>query len=408
MPRRPGIPTYRLHRQSGQAIVTIPDPWGNRSDHLLGPHGSAESHAEYSRLISEWQARGGRRLLAGRTDLTVAELMVAFWEHAEEHYRLPDGTPTSELGNFKLAFRPLKALYAHTLVADFGPVALRAVREEMIRGGASRKVINKWVNRVRHVFKWGTSLELVPVSVYGALKTVPPLAAGRTCARETEPVKPVPEVHVSAILPHLRPQTRAIVELLKVTGMRPGEAVRMRPMDLDRSAPVWHYKPEQHKTRWKGFARVVPIGPKGQAVLTPFLDRAPSAFLFSPREALRSLFVEQRSRRRSKVYPSQRRDWEKRLKTVGEVYSVNQLDKAIERAVVKENARRLKLAGEGRFDEVHHWSANQLRHLHATLVRKRYGLEAAQVVLGHAKADVTQVYAERDGQLAAKVAAEIG
>jgi integrase len=408
MPRRPGIPSYRLHRKSGQAIVTLPDPWGGRSDHLLGPYGSAESHAEYARLISEWQARGGRQRLAGRTDLTVAELMVAFLDHAEQHYRLPDGTPTSELGNFKLAFRPLKALYAHTLAADFGPVALRCVRDEMIRGDASRKVVNKWINRIRHVWKWGTSLELVPVSVYEALRTVPSLAAGRTAARETEPVKPVPEEHVVAILPHLRPPSRAVIELLKATGMRPGEAVRMRPADLDRTGPVWLYSPEQHKTRWKGLSRVVPIGPRGQAVLTPFLDRDPGTFLFSPREALRSLFVEQRARRKSKVYPSQRRDWEKRLETIGDVYSVNQLDKAIARAVVKENARRMKLAGAGQFHPVPHWSANQLRHLHATLVRKRYGLEAAQVVLGHAKADVTQVYAARDGQLAAKVAAEIG
>jgi hypothetical protein len=35
-------------------------------------------------------------------------------------------------------------------------------------------------------------------------------------------------------------------------------------------------------------------------------------------------------------------------------------------------------------------------------------LEAAQVVLGHPKADVTQVYAERDLALAEKVAREVG
>ena len=35
------------------------------------------------------------------------------------------------------------------------------------------------------------------------------------------------------------------------------------------------------------------------------------------------------------------------------------------------------------------WHPNQLRHTRATEVRKQFGLEAAQVVLGHAKADVT-------------------
>ena len=38
----------------------------------------------------------------------------------------------------------------------------------------------------------------------------------------------------------------------------------------------------------------------------------------------------------------------------------------------------------------------------------KFGLEAAQVTLGHAKADVTQIYAERDLNKAASVMREIG
>ena len=58
--------------------------------------------------------------------------------------------------------------------------------------------------------------------------------------------------------------------------------------------------------------------------------------------------------------------------------------------------------------KAHHWHPNQLRHSFATRVRKHHGLEAAQVLLGHSRADVTQVYAERDEALAATVAAKIG
>jgi len=43
-----------------------------------------------------------------------------------------------------------------------------------------------------------------------------------------------------------------------------------------------------------------------------------------------------------------------------------------------------------------------------TEIRKRYGLEAAQVILGHASADVTQVYAERDLQKAVEIIREVG
>lgn len=46
----------------------------------------------------------------------------------------------------------------------------------------------------------------------------------------------------------------------------------------------------------------------------------------------------------------------------------------------------------------HRWSPNRLRHSRGTEIRKEFGLEAAQVFLGHSAADVTQVYAERDEQ----------
>ena len=56
----------------------------------------------------------------------------------------------------------------------------------------------------------------------------------------------------------------------------------------------------------------------------------------------------------------------------------------------------------------HRWSPNQLRHTAATEIRREFGLEGAQVALGHASADVTQIYAERDHELARQVAAKLG
>jgi hypothetical protein len=42
-----------LHRQSGQAVVTLPDGLGGRRDVLLGNHGTPESRAEYLRVLAE-------------------------------------------------------------------------------------------------------------------------------------------------------------------------------------------------------------------------------------------------------------------------------------------------------------------------------------------------------------------
>ncbi len=54
------------------------------------------------------------------------------------------------------------------------------------------------------------------------------------------------------------------------------------------------------------------------------------------------------------------------------------------------------------------WTPHRLRHTAATTIRRRFGLEAAQVMLGHAQADVTQVYAEVNRDRAFEVAAQIG
>ena len=54
------------------------------------------------------------------------------------------------------------------------------------------------------------------------------------------------------------------------------------------------------------------------------------------------------------------------------------------------------------------WHPNQLRHTFATKVRKAHGLEAAQVLLGHSRADVTQIYAEKNEALAVAIAAAMG
>jgi site-specific recombinase XerC len=56
----------------------------------------------------------------------------------------------------------------------------------------------------------------------------------------------------------------------------------------------------------------------------------------------------------------------------------------------------------------HRWSPNQLRHSYATEVRKQFGLEAAQVVLGHSTCRVTEIYAERDTAKGSLVAKAIG
>jgi integrase len=408
--------SYRLHKQSGQAVVTLTDGLGGRRDVLLGKYGTPEespdSWATYYQVLAEWKTNGRRLLTAGEqaagATLSVNELLLLFWRWAEKHYRHPDARPTSELDGYRIALRALKALYGHTPARDFGPLALKAVREEMIRHpvkarvkvpdpetgklvwgtkvireGLTRKAINQYVGRVKRVFKWAVSEELVPASVLVGLQSVRGLEAGRTDARETGPVLLVPEAHVEAVLPYLTPQLVAMIRLQELTGMRPGEVCAMCTADLETSGRIWLYRPRTHKTAWRGKARVIPIGPKAQEVLRPWLRLNLEEFLFQPREAMADFRRRQRERRKSKVQPSQQDRSRKRPKRApGVCYNVGANGRAIDRAATRAH--------------VPSWNPNQLRHNHATEVRRRFGLEAAQVALGHSKADVTQVYAERD------------
>jgi hypothetical protein len=177
MPRPLRLPSYRFHKASSQAIVVI-----RGKSHYLGPWNSPESRAEYDRLIVEWLANG-RNPSAGpkaQEGATVDEVLTAFWRHAEAHYRSPDGSPTFELVNFWYALRPLHKLYGHTPLADFGPLALRAVRDEMVKANLARTTINARINRIRRVFRWAASVELVPAPVVQGLATLAGLQCGRT------------------------------------------------------------------------------------------------------------------------------------------------------------------------------------------------------------------------------------
>ena len=155
-----------------------------------------------------------------------------------------------------------------------------------------------------------------------------------------------------------------MVKLQRLIGCRPGELCVMKSQDIDRSADVWLYVPESHKNEHRGKHRIILLGPKAQAILRPWLLKAGDGYCFKAR-----------GRR-------------------GQPLRVRSYRETIHRAC--------KRAG------IPKWNPNQIRHTAGTDIRSKYGLEAAQIVLGHATADVTQVYAERDLAKAVEIMREVG
>ncbi len=117
-------------------------------------------------------------------------------------------------------------------------------------------------------------------------------------------------------------------------------------------------------------------------------------------------------RRKSKVQPSQ---WNRRKpkpkRPPKAFYDRSSYARAVKRGIERANKQILKKAEEKGIEKpvlLPNWHPNQLRHTAATNIRKQFGLEAAQIILGHAKADVTQIYAERDAEKAIEVIRKIG
>jgi integrase len=267
----------------------------------------------------------------------------------------------------------------------------------MIDDGRCRTNINRLVHWIRRVFRWGVENEYVPVGIYTTLTAVPGLQEGRTEARESEPVQPVDDGTVNDTLAHMQMTVGAMTRLQLLTGARPGEVCSMRPCDITiQTDGVWCYRPARHKTEHHGKERRIYIGPEGQDVLRPFLDRDPEAFCFSPKEAKDERNEQRRARRQTPMTPSQRarKSAKRRKRPPRDHYTKDSYRRAVVRACEKA--------------DVSPWLPNQLCHSRATIIRERYGIEAAMVVLGHADAGTTEIYAQRNFEMAARVMREIG
>jgi hypothetical protein len=73
------VPSYRLHKPTGQAVVRL-----DGRDHYPGKHATTAGREEYERLVAGWLASGRARDAAqarqgGPPDISVDELVSASW-----------------------------------------------------------------------------------------------------------------------------------------------------------------------------------------------------------------------------------------------------------------------------------------------------------------------------------------
>ncbi|MBR2584686.1 MAG: tyrosine-type recombinase/integrase [Thermoguttaceae bacterium] len=338
---------------------------------------------------------------ANPNDCSVAYLCTEFLLAAKNDY-----SPTSqEPQKYVRILRALVLFCGAERTADFGLHRLEEFRQTLIDSGRlCRKEINARIQRVKRVIRWGAQRRLVPIAVQTEVALIDNLRRGRNRTNDNPAVRPVPLDVVARTLPHLSSVVGAMVRLQLLTGARPEEIRIMRPCDIERTdSGCWKYHPSHDKTerfRADGQKKTIPLNAAAKAIITAHsldLDADSEQYIFRPAEALREHRAERRRTRKTPMTPSQRARDHQRAKTprekIADHYTAHAYRTAVQRAAERAGVPR--------------WTPYQLRHTAATEIRRRYGIEAAQILLQHKSLTTTQIYAEPDMEKAEKLAEKI-
>lgn len=412
---RPRFPSYpKKPHSSGQTRIVLPLGNGRRRTVYLGVFGSPESWTEYRRFLSEWEAmqKQGAAPAWSSPVRTVADLVDRFWVGLEDDQK--EGLLSKhEVRDFRASARPLITLYGLSPIEDFGPAKLEAVHLAMMTGSwaseehkaklprgcrwkCCRRTANQRLGRLKRIFRWGARKELIPWEVYYKISA----AEGERRRRQADPpdVQPVDPILVEKTVPFLGPVTKAMVQIQRMTGMRPGELCALTPGQIDQRSldvdgqPIWVYKPEHHKTKHLNHVARIVLGPKAQELLRPFMNRPPDQPCFSPREEMEALTRARREQGTTVRPKGKLRGFVAR--SFKDHYTPMSYGKRIAQACIQAKIAK--------------WHPHQLRHLAEFEIEHAFDLDSARAVLRHRDPRMTVRYGAHDLVKAAKVAARMG
>ena len=174
------LPSYRLHKPTGQAVVTPrrPGPLPRQARLRGQPRDVPPQIAEW--LTPAAVALPGPADPRPVADLTINELILAFWTGTPSATTAEDGTPTGEPDNIRTpsgrsaALRPHPGPGLRPPGPEGGPPGddrRRAVPQRRSTSGSAGSSA---------LFKWAVENELVPAGVHHGLKAVAGLRKGRS------------------------------------------------------------------------------------------------------------------------------------------------------------------------------------------------------------------------------------
>lgn len=349
------------------------DDQGRPHSRRFGRVGKVSKREAYNRFRQFIVDEYPKLAEADQVRYSVKSLCTDWLDALQNRYTI-DGKRTASANKVQVALESFAAMYGEQEADAMTAGKVAAWLESFIserrkkggrgtRGGKAKETVNTALTYIKRMFKWGHVYRGVSASATGSVVLVENIRSDHPAIARLDPVPAVPLATVEETLKHCPQVVRDMVMLQWWSGMRPGEVLAVRGIDLKHEADdLMTYRPTRHKNTWRKKARIVALGPKSVAIISKRMTTNLEARLF--------------------------------LRPDGKAWDSQAYRKAIAKA-----ARAAK---------VKTWKPNQLRHSAATRVAETFGAEDVQHLLGHANLNQQAVYVERSVKKALRLAKEVG
>lgn len=310
-------------------------------------------------------------------NLTIENTVHKYLMNRASYYETGEG-PSRQLNNLQSGLKPLIESIGHLPITELDGPRLAELRDEWAKTtNLVRTTINKRMQYVVAFGRWCVEKGIIKAEQLVSLQAVEKVKRGRYGVRDAEPVGPADPGHVAAVMRDLPSTARGIIEMMQLTGMRPGEVRTMRACDLElirvEHRTVYRFTPKRHKTAHLGKRRRIFLVGRAYSLANERLSTLIGSSLFEAESQGYLFSVDDDG---------------------NSPYQINSLHQAVRRS-----CDRLSLP---------RWTPNQLRHSYATNSRsKGFKLELIADLLGHADPRTTLIYAEPDDEAALRAAIQL-
>lgn len=396
MPRpRNSTPDLKQHAK-GQFFIRL-----HGQQIYLGTNRRA-AEAERLRIIGRSIAMPDVPPTAG-PGMLLADALLLYAQHAAQRY-----TDERQLTRIRIITVKATERFPTLLATEFRARALEELRAHLVtcRRDDGRPLTRRYINHLIAAlvigFRWLATREVVPMDTFHLLREQARDLCEWGGGRDSDPIVAVEDKVVDRTLEAGSDVVRAMIQVQRLAGMRPGELVRMRREEIStrpgewvrvavtgkmvqavnlNGKAFWLYAPAKHKNLKRKKPRTIVLNPEAQRILSPFLAGL---------DPVRGGPVFRRPN--------------------GEPFTVGMYGHKIMRAVWTVNRREVR---EGRAlvagRLIPSWSPNQLRKAAAEEADKHLGADAAGALLGHgAGRRALDTYIQQQVEQAVRAADKLG